>query len=149
MPIPNRLDQNFEQLADNLDGFIITGGDDNPLRRLVELRLAKLMTQQRKPVLGICHGAFLLTEVLGGLVSETSGHSDIEHKVLYQGTLYTVNSFHSLSIVHIPPNAQALVYDEQGLCEAWISGTVAGIVWHPERMETPWVPNQIEDLWNT
>jgi hypothetical protein len=30
--------------------------------------------------------------------------------------------------------------------EAWIDGPLAGVVWHPERMNQPWLPDEIEDL---
>jgi hypothetical protein len=40
VPIANRVDQDFEQLAVDVDALIITGGDDSLLRRTVELKLA-------------------------------------------------------------------------------------------------------------
>jgi hypothetical protein len=39
-----------------------------------------------------------------------------------------------------------LAYDDQGNCESWIDGKIAGIVWHPERMSQPWIPEEIEQL---
>ena len=63
--IPNRLDQDFEQLADSHDCLIITGGDDSAIRRTVEFKLATAVMKQQKPILGICLGAFLLTDALG------------------------------------------------------------------------------------
>ena len=41
--IPNRLDQDFEQLAESIDALIITGGDDSVLRRTTELKVASAM----------------------------------------------------------------------------------------------------------
>ena len=38
--VRNTLQQDFDKLADELDMFIITGGDDSTLRRTVETKLA-------------------------------------------------------------------------------------------------------------
>lgn len=145
-PIANRPDQDFQELAEQLDCFIITGGDDSAIRRLTEIRLATAMMKLDKPVIGICHGCFLLTDILGGTVIDIVGHSDLEHTVNYFGELKTVNSYHTLSIKTPHKNAIVLANDNQGRCEAWIDGKVAGIVWHPERMSTPWIPIEIEQL---
>jgi len=144
IPIPNRIDLSFESLSDNIDVFIITGGDDSTLRRMVEIKLAKNMLLRNKPIIGICHGCFLLTTILGGIVEECDGHSDIIHTVNYFGELKEVNSYHSLYIKSLHSSAVVLANDEQGNCEAWIDGNTAGIVWHPERMKNPWIPEEIE-----
>jgi gamma-glutamyl-gamma-aminobutyrate hydrolase PuuD len=146
VPIPNRVDQDFEQLAVDLDALIITGGDDSVLRRTVELKLAGSMTLRRKPIVGICHGCFLLTEVLGGGVEDVIGHHNTEHAVQYFGDSHQVNSYHTLAITRLPATATALAHDPEGNIEAWIDGNVAGVVWHPERMKTPWLPDEIQTL---
>ena len=38
IPVPNRSNLEFNKIADTLDVFIITGGNDSTLRRLVEIR---------------------------------------------------------------------------------------------------------------
>lgn len=145
--IPNKPDQlDFGHLAKDLDVFIITGGDDSTIRRVTETKLASNMLARRKPIIGVCHGAFLLTELLGGRVMEVEGHRDCEHIVNYYGEFKTVNSFHSLAIVQPHPAATPLVTDLHGNCEAFIDKNIAGIVWHPERMNKPWIPNEIEQL---
>ena len=145
-PIANRPDQDFHELANKLDCFIITGGDDSTVRRLTEVRLATHMIARRKPVIGICHGAFLLSELLGGEIVEVDHHANTEHEINYFGELITVNSYHSFAIKTPQQSATILAYDDQGCCEAWIDGNIAGLVWHPERMETPWIPDEIEQL---
>lgn len=145
-PIANSIDQDLETIAQKLDCFIITGGDDSTIRRLTEMRLATHMIARRKPVIGICHGAFLLTEILGGEIVEISNHIDCEHQISYFGELISVNSYHSLAIKTPQKSATILAYDDQGNCEAWIDGNTAGIVWHPERMHQPWIPEEIEQL---
>jgi gamma-glutamyl-gamma-aminobutyrate hydrolase PuuD len=147
--IPNRLDQKFDQIADELDCFIITGGDDRAIRRTTELKLATEMMKRQKPIVGICHGAFLLTDILGGVVSKKDGHrGGIEHTVTYNGQQHTVNSFHGLCIksIHDAPNARVLATDADGDIESWIDGNIAAIVWHPERSENHWIPDEINTL---
>ena len=60
----------------------------------------------------------------------------------------TVNSFHNLCITTPHKDATVLATDEDGLCEAWIDSklAIAGVVWHPERMLVPWLPDEINQL---
>jgi gamma-glutamyl-gamma-aminobutyrate hydrolase PuuD len=144
--LPNYTDQDFERIANSIDLFIITGGDDIPLRRIPELRLAGIMMRSGKPVLGVCHGCFLLTHTLGGIVQNKEGHYDIDHVVNYQGSEYTVNSYHTNYIYRLHDSAIPLATDQDGDVEAWIDGTIAGVVWHPERMKQPFLPAEIAQL---
>lgn len=144
--LPNYPDQDYERIAEHIDLFIITGGDDIPLRRIPELRLAGIMMRRGKPVLGVCHGCFLLTHTLGGIVQDKEGHYDVNHTVNYQGTDYIVNSFHSNYIYRLHDSAIPLATDPEGHVEAWIDGTIAGVAWHPERMNLPWLPREIQTL---
>ena len=144
--IPNTLEQDFDQLTEQLDCVIITGGDDSARRRSTELKLASFMLQSHKPILGVCHGAFLITDVLGGTVNSVSGHSDTNHTIDYHGKNIEVNSYHHQGILRLHSTGQVLATDEQGHCEAWIDRLVAGIVWHPERMAAPFIPAEIQQI---
>jgi gamma-glutamyl-gamma-aminobutyrate hydrolase PuuD len=144
--IRNDIVQDFGKLADKLDCFIITGGDDTPIRRIVETRLATEMMKRNKPIIGICHGAFLLTDLLGGEVDEVIAHMDTSHVAYYFGEEKVVNSYHNLRIKTAPKLSNILVVDHENNCEAWIDGKIAAVVWHPERMTTPWLPDEIQDL---
>ena len=144
--IPNTLDQDFVKLTDQLDCVIITGGDDSAVRRATELKLASTMMMSYKPILGICHGAFLLTDVLGGQVFPIDGHLDCTHEIDYQGRKIQVNSYHNQGIVRTHSTAKTLAQDSQGNTEAWIDGGMAGIVWHPERMSEPFIPAEIQQI---
>lgn len=146
VPIPNRLDQEFHHLAQELDAFIITGGDDSAIRRTTELKLATAIMAEQKPVVGICHGCFLLTDVLGGTVGEIDNHADTEHTIDYFGQQINVNSYHTLSVDKTHKSATILATDNQGYCESWIDGNLAGVVWHPERMAIPFLPTEINLL---
>lgn len=147
-PVANNYKQNFSRLAEQLDCFVITGGDDSTIRRVTEIRLATQMIARHKPVIGICHGAFLLSDILGGKIIEVEGHSDCEHQINYFGEILTVNSHHTLAIKNTHASAITLANDDEGHCEAWIDGKTAGIVWHPERMTQPWIPDEINNLLN-
>ena len=144
--LPNSLNLDFNGFADELDSFIITGGDDSTIRRTVETKLASAMMQRNKPVVGICHGAFLLTDLLGGKVVDIEEHMDTDHEVNYFGDRVKVNSYHTLAIKQLHSKGTVLVTDDENNCEAWIDGRLAGVVWHPERMDTPWLPDEIENL---
>lgn len=139
--------QDFKAIAQALDAFVITGGDDSVQRRTTEIRLAKQMMFQNKPVVGVCHGAFMLTDLLGGsVIDSVADHSETLHPVMYFGDSVIVNSFHSLAIKQLHSSGTVLCTDQQGHVESWIDGTLAGVVWHPERMDRPWLPDEIENL---
>ena len=146
VPIANKTDQDFEQLAVELDALIITGGDDSALRRTVELKLAGQMALRKKPIVGVCHGCFLLVDVLGGEVVDIKNHHNVEHLINYFGDTIQVNSYHNLSIKQLHQSGTVLATDNDGNIEAWIDGSMAGIVWHPERMKAPWIPDEIKTL---
>lgn len=138
--IPNRTQQNFDDLANRLDVLILTGGDDSPIRMVTEVKIATAMLRRKKPILGVCHGAFVLTELLGGKISSCSNHSNTNHNVIYDGKPILVNSYHSNHISQIPSKAKCLATAEDGTCEAWIDNNIGAIVWHPERMDHPFIP---------
>jgi gamma-glutamyl-gamma-aminobutyrate hydrolase PuuD len=141
--VPNTLNQDLDVVADNSDSFIITGGDDSDLRRTVELKLAAKMLQRNKPVVGICHGAFLLAEMLGGTIEEVKNHQDVDHPIFYHREVREVNSHHTLGITSLPDSVDIICRDYLGNIEAFTDGSLAGIVWHPERMKEPWIPPEI------
>lgn len=148
-PIANRIDQNFNQLAESIDCLIITGGDDSTIRRICEIKLATAMMLLGKPILGICHGCFLLTDLLGGVVDDyVADHVDVDHEIEYLSKKYIVNSYHTLYIKAPHSSATVLATDLENNCEAWIDSTcnIAGVVWHPERMSKPWLPEEIINM---
>ncbi len=144
--IPNTLDQDFIDLTDKLDCLIITGGDDSVLRRSVELKIASSMMMAFKPILGICHGAMLLSDVLGGTIGDCDNHHDVKHEVNYGDRRIVVNSYHNQTIKQMHRAAQCLASDDDGNCEAWIDGFLSGIMWHPERMDHPFIPAEIQKV---
>ena len=142
--IPNRLPISIP----DIDVLIVTGGDDHPVRNQVEHELVDVMTARNVPVIGICHGCQFLTQKLGGTVMPVHDHQDSYHEVFYQDESHLVNSYHALRIAKLPPGATVLANDPDGNIEAWIHGRTAALMWHPERMKNPWIPNEIKELLN-
>ena len=104
------------------------------------------MLQRNKPIIGICHGAFLLTDLMGGIVNDVITHMDSSHPIWYFGEERIVNSYHNLCISTPPEKSTVLAVDSEGNCESWIDGKIAAVVWHPERMEISWLPDEIQIL---
>lgn len=148
IPVANNVEQDFKKIAESLDLLIITGGNDPALRRVTETKLATEVMKLGKPILGVCHGAFLLTDLLGGTVEDCSYHMDTEHTVTTSQGTHTVNSYHDYQITKVHDSATTLATDVEGNCEAWIDGKLAGVVWHPERMQIPFLPKEIVSLLN-
>ena len=142
--IPNRLCVPFPEI----DLLIITGGDDHPVRNQIELELVDSMLSQNLPIIGVCHGCQLLTTKLDGSVVPVKDHMDSYHEVTYHGEQHLVNSYHKLRIEKTPPGSIVLAHDPDGHAEAWIHGRTAGIMWHPERQQQPWIPQEIKHLLN-
>lgn len=146
IPIPNRIDQNFKNIALSIDRLILSGGEDTAIRVKVETELFKEMLRNCKPVLGICHGAFLLTELLNGQYEECLHHHNTFHNIFMDNCEYIVNSFHKYQIKTPPSYATVLATDSDGYCEAWNYKDISAIVWHPERMDSPIIPQKIIDI---
>jgi len=148
VPVPNRDDLDYESLAESLDLLIITGGGNEQIRITTEVSLATEMVKLGKPILGVCHGAFLLTEIMGGETRQgKENHYDVEHLVYDRfGNPNNVNSFHNIAIDKQPPNSVLLDTDTDGDIESWYKGNICAIVWHPERMLIPYIPKEIMEV---
>jgi len=143
----NKKHQNFEEFADTHDLLVLSGGDDYPLRLMAEIEMIKQFRQRKKPILGICHGAFLLTQLWGGELISVEGHRRTNHAVLYKYEQRTVNSYHGSSITVAPTDAKVLVTDDNGYIESWQYENVMAVVWHPERdLEHHWLPDEFYDI---
>lgn len=145
----NKKEQNFEELANTHDLLVLSGGDGSPNRLLVEIEMIKQFRLQQKPILGICHGAFLLTQLMGGECIDVDGHRRTEHSITYKYEQRIVNSYHGSAIVRLPTDAMVLATDDNGYIEAWQQGNVSAVVWHPERdLKEHWVPDEIQKYLN-
>ena len=158
-----------------IDGLLLTGGHDvNPLlfgeephpdiqdvfpeRDEFDRRLIEYMTQQKKPILGICRGEQILNAVHGGTLYQDLSHRDntfVKHnqqhspgkplhtvKIEKNSRLYgilgeevLINSFHHLAVKDIAPGFKATAFAKDGVIEAIEKQGehfVLGVQWHPE-----------------
>lgn len=141
--VPNIMNQDFNIMANDLDSFILTGGESNETRKSVELELANKILQRNKPVVGVAEGAFLVAELLGGTIEPINNHNGMSHPIFYHREVLEVSSYHDQCIKSLPKNTNVLCLDYLGNVEAFINGNSAGVVWNPEKMETPWIPPEI------
>lgn len=143
--IANDVEQDFASIVANLDLVIFTGGDASPHRVLCETRTLTQCYLQSVPVLGVCHGAFLINELEQGINGHVEDHHGTEHTVVLESQTHLVNSFHNNQIIETGPDLQAIARAEDGGIEAFkhISKPVWGLVWHPERMKDPVLPSDL------
>jgi putative glutamine amidotransferase len=101
---------------------------------------------QNKPIFGFCHGAFAINDLTGGINGKVEGHFGDDHEIQMNGTKYTVNSWHSQSIQRLGENMIPIALDKDGNIEAFehLNKQIVGVLWHPERMETPILPDTIK-----
>lgn len=144
--IANNPEQDFAKLIQDLDLIIFTGGDASPKRFLTEVRLLTECYLQNKSILGVCHGAFFINQLEDGINEECDGHHNTQHTVTMYDKQYTVNSFHTNKITKVADSFDVLATTADGDIEAFKHKTrsVWGIVWHPERMDNPVLPNDLE-----
>jgi len=141
--LPNAGIIDFDHVADNLDSFIITGGEEVDKRREIELKLANRMIARGKPVVGTDRGALLIAELLNSEIETKRKHVTKNYPIIYHGEVIEVPGEQTLGILKMNSEVEILCTDYKGYVEAFISGNIAGIVWSPERMNKPWIPPEI------
>ena len=64
--------------------------------------------------------------------------------------VYTVNSHHQNKILSLPQNFEIVAITKEGDIEAFKhkQRNIWGVVWHPERMDKPVLPNDLEKILN-
>jgi len=144
LPVAN----NNKVPENDYDCLVLTGGPDSVARNQTENMLYDHAMNKGKPIIGICHGAFVINELAGGVNGSIEGHVDKDHSVTMREKIYTVNSYHTQMIERLPEDFVSLAIDKDGNPEAFRhkSLPVFGIVWHPERMSEPVLPDDVRDL---
>ena len=144
IPIPN-VDINRDY---NFDMLILSGGNASLARLHTELKLYNHAMDNGLPIVGICHGAFFICELTGGTCGDIEGHRDTEHVVTMDGHNVLVNSFHGSNIISVGKDYDAIAIDLDGNIEGFKHKTkpVWGILWHPERMDVPVLPKDLDDM---
>jgi len=137
---------------DNIDLLIFGGGNNSELRKETETKTFKMAIEKDIPIIGICHGAFVLNLLHGGdIFEDIDDHHGVEHEVELEGEWQMVNSFHTVGIATLAEELVAIAKDREYNIEAFKhkEKRIWGIVWHPERMDKPILPKEIKELLNS
>jgi putative glutamine amidotransferase len=144
--IPNLLQKDFGSLG--MDCLLITGGPDSYARHMTEDFAYAWAVANNIPIVGICHGAFVINDLGGGKNGRCEGHHGTTHTVTMASEKAEVNSYHTQCIDSIGPDFQAEAWDDDGRIEAFShrSLPIHAIVWHPERQTNPVLTDPIKRL---
>ena len=140
--IPNLIDIDLD-----IDMLVLTGGNNTEARFQTELTCYGYADDHKIPVLGVCHGAFVINYLHGGLNKEVDGHRNIMHSIDMEGQTHLVNSYHDIGIYSLGDDLESIAESENNV-EAFKHKTqpVWGLVWHPERMDDPVLPTDLREL---
>lgn len=128
----------------NLNGFILTGGEDFGLsetRDRTEREIFEFAQTKSLPILGICRGFQLIFKFMGGSIDKgdenfIKQHSPTRHKINYKNNIKTVNSYHCnfLDETTIPEkiNITSRCLLDNSI-ESFEGNNILGFMWHPER----------------
>lgn len=143
IPVPN----DYEYDISFADCLILSGGETTEAREFTETYCFSQAIKQNIPVIGVCHGAFVLNRWYGGTNTKIDGHQGVDHIVQLEGTEQLVNSYHAIAINTLGQGLTAIATWEEGV-EAFKHNElpVWGLVWHPERMTNPVLPKELKEL---
>jgi putative glutamine amidotransferase len=142
--IPNLIDIDLDI---DLDMLVISGGNHTEARYKTELVVCDWAMRNSIPILGVCHGAFFLNYAFKGIDAKVEGHRGKDHPVIMEGQEYIVNSYHDICIYELGRDLKPIARTDDHI-EAFKHKDLPiwGIVWHPERMDTPVLPSDIRKL---
>jgi putative glutamine amidotransferase len=159
LPVPLASELRAQVYFERLDpaGVLLTGGNDlasaggdrlSVERDAFETAVLGLASSRGLPVLGVCRGMQLITQLAGFSIERCSGHVAAEHALEPAATARhralreprLVNSYH-----HFAPRPAAaselrvVLRSADGEAEAveHASEPLVGIMWHPERYPVP------------
>ncbi len=137
----------------DFDCLVLSGGSDSVARNVTENNLFLHAIKRKKPILGVCHGAFVINELTGGMNvidwNLVKHHEHSEHEVLMDGRKILVNSYHGQTIPQLGKGMVPLaIHEPDRTIEAFKHEhlPIYGIVWHPERMDVPVIPEDVANL---
>lgn len=130
------------------DCLVLTGGPDSIERHLTEDLLFNHALKLEKPIIGFCHGAFAVNDLTGGTNGVIDNHVQTEHYVYMDDKNHLVNSYHGQSIETIGQDMEVIALSSDDSIEAIKHKykPIYGIVWHPERMKEPVLPNEVRSI---
>lgn len=138
---------NLINVVVDADMLVISGGDESEQRYKTELTVCDWAMRNKKPILGVCHGAFFLNFAFGGINASVEGHRNTNHKITMEGSEHMVNSYHDVCIYELA-NPLVPLAEAHDHCEAFKHEQypIWGLAWHPERMEDPVLPSDLRKL---
>jgi putative glutamine amidotransferase len=148
MPLPNAGEGTVHALgAFGLNALVLTGGDDlgaSERRDRTERALLEACRAHSLPVFGVCRGAQLMWDALGGMLVPVEGHLAQRHGLRHADGATTkapdVNSYHRWGLPGetIPAQVTPLAFAPDGSVESFAvtARRWTAVMWHPER-ETP------------
>lgn len=143
VPVPNVCYVSDFIEALSLDGILMSGGDDHPMRERCETACIDYCVKRKMPLLGICHGMQFIGRHFGATLVNIKGHVNVRHDVSIHSNphgvpqkQFEVNSFHRFTLDKIPDEFLSFAADAEGHCEAVYHSTlpIAAFMWHPERV---------------
>jgi N5-(cytidine 5'-diphosphoramidyl)-L-glutamine hydrolase len=144
IPIPN----DYEYDISFADCLILSGGESTESREFTETYCFSQAKDKGIPVIGVCHGAFVLNRWFNGTNLPVTGHDRLDHKVFLEQQWQTVNSYHRIKIETLAQDFIPLAHDQNNNVEAFKhkDSPIWGLVWHPERMKVPVLPNALREI---
>lgn len=160
--VPNKIDSSGLRgllSLPGLAGVILTGGASlveyggaTPERDALERELIANALESRTPLLGVCRGLQVLLTYFGAALDVIEGHVAVRHGLSVCGKgafadrlrpLRDVNSYHDLCARSLDAPLRVVAKADDGTIEAveHSDAPLAGIMWHPERAETPSDPD--------
>lgn len=140
MPLPNVGKEVLDIVhAWNLNGFIITGGNDlheYPARDETELALIEYALNENLPIFGVCRGFQIMAHYFGYKLKPCEGHAGTRHMISINGNEHTVNSYHrSCGPKEMKPPLEAFAKDMGARIEGFYhqGKPLKAVMWHPER----------------
>lgn len=151
LPIPNNIKHFSTDTIKQADLVVFSGGNSmfpdswqyNPKRLQVEKHVLDTACRNNKPILGISRGTQFLNVSLGGSLKKSTLHTE-DHAVRYNNNEVIVCSRHEEILDSIPHGAAVIATDSDGNCESWRLANIATVLWHPERMDDCWMPEEIK-----
>lgn len=131
-----------------MDMLILSGGNNTDAREEQERECVSQAIKYEIPVLGVCHGAFMLNKYFDGTFCDIKDHQNTVHPIELEGKTYMTNSYHSIAIKSLGSSLTEIGHDTEGHCEAFKHDTfpIWGVVWHPERMESVLLPHAVGNI---